>query len=327
MTYALKDELLALASHSQECVRSELAAIVRVASMTPAEVPQQVLSVDFPTRAIAEYVQQLFVQEFGVRNTTMKDIPGTGRKPARFELHVHDKVPTIVRELGLVTRSGFLVKGMPPAVVTGTISDAEAAWRGALLARGSITDPGRSSALEVVCPCAEVAMAFVGFGRRLNVACKAKETRGADRVVVRDADSVAALLTRLGAHSSRIMWEDHRLTRQASAPNNRLANFDDANTRRSARAAEHSAARAQRALEILAEDVPAHLAEAGALRVEHRQASLEELGHLADPPLTKDAIAGRIRRLFSMADKRAKDLGIPDTQAAVRALEEDADNE
>ena len=56
---------------------------------------------------------------------------------------------------------------------------------------------------------------------------------------------------------------------------------------------------------------------AGKLRVEHRQASLEELGRLADPPMTKDAVAGRIRRLLSMADRKAKQDGIPDTESAV----------
>ena len=48
-----------------------------------------------------------------------------------------------------------------------------------------------------------------------------------------------------------------------------------------------------------------------------RQASLEELGRLADPPMTKDAVAGRIRRLLSMADRKAKVEGIPDTESAV----------
>ena len=33
--------------------------------------------------------------------------------------------------------------------------------------------------------------------------------------------------------------------------------------------------------------------------------------------MTKDAIAGRIRRLLAMADKRAQDLGIPGTEANV----------
>ena len=78
-----------------------------------------------------------------------------------------------------------------------------------------------------------------------------------------------------------------------------------------------ASARVERALEILAWDAPEHLLVAGRLRLEYGQASLEELGQRADPPMTKDAVAGRIRRLLAMADKRAKDLGIPDTESAV----------
>ena len=67
------------------------------------------------------------------------------------------------------------------------------------------------------------------------------------------------------------------------------------------------------------DDIPEHLLEAGRLRLEHKQASLEELGQLADPPMTKDAVAGRIRRLLAMADKRAADLGVPNTEANLTA--------
>lgn len=107
------------------------------------------------------------------------------------------------------------------------------------------------------------------------------------------------------------------MRREVRATANRLANFDDANLRRSARAAVAAGARVQRALEILGEDIPDHLRTAGELRVQHKQASLEELGRLADPPMTKDAVAGRIRRLLAMADKRAAELGIPDTEASL----------
>jgi len=68
-------------------------------------------------------------------------------------------------------------------------------------------------------------------------------------------------------------------------------------------------------MEILGDDVPDHLGEAGQLRLKHKQASLEELGQLASPPMTKDAVAGRIRRLLALADKRAGDQGIPGTEA------------
>jgi DNA-binding protein WhiA len=107
------------------------------------------------------------------------------------------------------------------------------------------------------------------------------------------------------------------MRREVRATANRLANFDDANLRRSARAAVAASARVGRALEILGDTIPDHLKEAGALRLSHGQASLEELGSLANPPMTKDAIAGRIRRLLAMADKKASDLGIPDTEAGL----------
>ena len=136
-------------------------------------------------------------------------------------------------------------------------------------------------------------------------------------MVIRDGEAIGALLTRMGAQMTRLEWDEKRLRREARASQNRLANFDDANLRRSARAAVTAAARVHRAMEILGDDVPEHLAEAGNLRVKYRQASLEELGRLGDPQMTKDAVAGRIRRLLSMADKRAEELGIPDTSEGI----------
>ena len=232
-------------------------------------------------------------------------------------LRVANDGEALARQTGLLDMRGRPVRGLPAQVVGGGIGDAEAAWRGAFLAHGSLTEPGRSSALEVSCPGPEAALALVGAARRLGVSAKAREVRGADRVVVRDGEAIGALLTRMGAQDTRLVWEERRLRREVRATANRLANFDDANLRRSARAAVAAAARVERALEILGDTVPDHLASAGKLRVEHRQASLEELGRLADPPMTKDAVAGRIRRLLSMADRKAKVEGIPDTESAV----------
>jgi DNA-binding transcriptional regulator WhiA len=54
------------------------------------------------------------------------------------------------------------------------------------------------------------------------------------------------------------------------------------------------------------------------LRVQNKQASLEELGQLHDPPLTKDA-SPVDPRLLATADKRAGDLGHPNTEASLSA--------
>ena len=98
---------------------------------------------------------------------------------------------------------------------------------------------------------------------------------------------------------------------------NRLATFDDANLRRTAEAAGATTARVSRAVHILGDSAPDHLVAAGALRLHHRHASLGELGCLADPPLSKDAVAGRLHRLVAMADRAAHELGIPDTASAI----------
>jgi hypothetical protein len=115
-------------------------------------------------------------------------------------------------------------------------------------------------------------------------------------------------------------WDELRSRREIRGVANRLANFDDANLRRSAQAAIAAGARVQRALEILGDQAPAHLQYAGELRLQHKDASLDELGHLAAPPMTKDAVAGRIRRLLATADKRAGELGIPDTESVIADL-------
>ena len=167
-------------------------------------------------------------------------------------------------------------------------------------------------------------MALVGAAHRLGIAAKAREVRGVHRVVIRDGEAIRTALHTMGATNAAAEWEELRQRREVRAGVNRLVNFDDANLRRSAQAAVAACARVERALSILGPDVPDHLREAGELRIAHRESSLDELGHHADPPLTKDAVAGRIRRLLAMADKRAAEEGIPGTEAGIpsEALDE-----
>ena len=140
----------------------------------------------------------------------------------------------------------------------------------------------------------------------MGIPAKSREVRGVERVVIRDGDAISQMLARMGAHASVLVWEERRTRREVRATANRLANFDDANLRRSARAAVAASQRVERALEILGDDVPDHLAAAGRLRMEHRQSSSRNSGRWRTRLMTKDAIAGRIRRLLGLADRRAR---------------------
>lgn len=317
MTAAVKDELSRLSVTKGCCRKAEASALLRFAGGLHIVGGRIVVEAELDAGATARRLRKDIAEVFGHDSELTLLSPGGLRKAQRYVVRVVKEGEALARQTGLIDGRGRPVRGLPPTVVSGATCDAEAAWRGAFLAHGSLTEPGRSSALEITCPGPEAALALVGAARRLGIASKAREVRGVDRVVVRDGDAIGALLTRLGAHESVLAWEERRMRREVRATANRLANFDDANLRRSARAAVAAAARVTRALEILGDEVPDHLLEAGRLRIEHGQASLEELGSLANPPMTKDAVAGRIRRLLAMADKRAHDLGIPDTEAGL----------
>ncbi|MEV6243489.1 DNA-binding protein WhiA [Lentzea sp. NPDC051838] len=319
MTSAVKDELSRLAVSKTCCRRAEVSSLLRFAGglhiVSGRVVVEAELDLGSAARRLLKEIQALYGHHAEVFTIQSNGL----RKGTRYVVRVVKDGEGLARQTGLLDPRGRPVRGLPAPVVSGGVCDAEAAWRGAFLAHGSLTEPGRSSSLEITCPGPEAALALVGAARRMGIASKSREVRGAERVVIRDGDAIGAMLTKLGAHDSVLAWEERRMRREVRATANRLANFDDANLRRSARAAVAAAARVARALEILGPEAPDHLAAAGHLRLAHRQASLEELGQLSDPQMTKDAVAGRIRRLLAMADKRAKDLGLPDTESAVTA--------
>ena len=317
MTSAVKDELARVELNKTCCRKAEVSALLRFAGGLHLVAGQIVVEAELDAGQIARRLRKDIVELYG-HDAEMSVLQGSGiRKGARYVVRVVQGGDVLPKQTGLIDSAGRPIRGLPPSVVGGGICDAEAAWRGAFLAHGSLTEPGRSSALEITAPGPEAALALVGAARRLDVVAKAREVRGVDRVVIRDGDAIGALLTRLGAHTAVMAWEERRMRREVRATANRLANFDDANLRRSAQAAVAAGARVARAMEILGNEIPDHLKAAGDLRITHKQASLEELGALSDPPLTKDAIAGRIRRLLAMADKRANELGIPTTEASL----------
>ncbi len=317
LTAQVKDELARLKVEKTSCRKAEVAATLRFAGGLHIISGRIVIEAELDTAAAAARLRQSITEVYGHTSELITVSGGGLRRGARYVVRVVADGESLARQSGLLDYRGRPVRGLPPQIVSAGVAEAEAAWRGAFLAHGSLTEPGRSSALEVTCPGPEAALALVGSARRLGITAKAREVRGVDRVVIRDGDAISALLTKLGAHEVVKVWEERRQRREVRGTANRLANFDDANLRRSARAAVAAGARVERAFEILGDDLPDHLRQAGQLRLAHKQASLEELGQLADPPLTKDAVAGRIRRLLATADKRAKDLGIADTESGL----------
>ena len=209
-------------------------------------------------------------------------------------------------QTGLYSRyTKNMVLGLPSDIINGKIAQIKSAWRGAFLANGRLSDPGKASYLEIVCPNHEAALALVSTARRLGITAKPRKLRSSD------ASPCAIPTHRTYAHSYGCAALRTRVDRKAfrrrssgqSQPSGQLRRRQHASQRQ---AAAEACDKVRQAFEILGDDIPDNLKSAGQLRLDHADASLEQLGRLADPPITKDAIAGRIRRLLQLAEKTKK---------------------
>lgn len=319
LTADVKEELARVEVSKTSVRAAELASILRFAGGLHIISGRIAIEAELDSPTIVRRVTRDLAELYGVRADVSAIAASGVRRTNQYLVRVLDGGETLARQTGLLDARRRPVRGLPNRLTTGSRDEVAAVWRGAFLASGSLTDPGRSAALEITCPGNETAMAIVGAAGRLGISAKAREVRGVHRVVVRDGEAISAMLQVMGASGTVRNWEELRQRREVRATANRLVNFDDANLRRSAQAAVAACARVERAMELLGDGIPDHLKYAGELRLAHRDASLDELGHHADPPMTKDAVAGRIRRLLAMADKRAAELGVPGTEASLPA--------
>ncbi|RBP98010.1 DNA-binding protein WhiA [Bifidobacterium aemilianum] len=303
----VKHELAAIETDLPAAKMAQASTMMRFAGGLRPVNNQAIIRAQFDSSEAAQWLQSTigsyFQRESSIKQITRQAPNG---KLIHYDLEVTRGATALALQAGLLDRRMKLVKGLPADIVSGNIAQIKAAWRGAFLARGAVSDPGKASYLEIVCPSHEAALALQGMARRLGVTAKARQLRSSERVTLKDPDSIERMLILMGAPRSAREWTGKRSDGEARGKANRLANFDDANMRRSAKAAAEAGEKVRQAFKILGDDIPDNLRAAGKLRLDHPDASLEELGRLADPPITKDAIAGRIRRLLQLADKTEK---------------------
>ncbi len=318
MMAAVADELSRLPVTKACCRRAETITVLRFAGTVHQQPGRWRIEIDLDTPLLARRLGVAIRTLYGYP-TQLHALPPFGDATAtryRLQVSAPADAAALARRTGLADPRGQLVRGLPAPLIAGGVCDAAAIWRGAFLVAGSLSEPHRSPALDIVCPTPETAMALTGTARRLGITTKTKHIRDTDRVTVREPDAITALLTHIGAPNTAAAWTQQRTHHRQHSPTTRRPGFDDANHTRATLAAADAAARVDRALDILGE-VPEHLAAVAAMRMTHREVSLEALGQLMNPPMTKDAVAGRIRRLLALADTTAHRTGIPDTTTAL----------
>ena len=175
--------------------------------------------------------------------------------------------------------------------------------RGAFLAGGSVTDPGKGYHLELATTHQAVARETELIVREvMDFTPKTAARGGAQVLYLKQSEQISDFLTRLGAPVAAMGIMEARLEKELNNKVNRRCNCDDANTSKVVEAAQEQLAviRVLRERGIL-EGLPEKLKQAALAREQNPSGSLTELAAMMEPPITKPAMNNRMKKLAAIA--------------------------
>ena len=175
--------------------------------------------------------------------------------------------------------------------------------RGAFLAGGSVTDPGKGYHMELATSHQCVARETELIIREvMDFAPKTALRGGAQVLYLKQSEQISDFLTCLGAPVAAMGIMEARLEKELNNKVNRRCNCDDANTSKVVEAAQEqlSVIRILREKGIL-DGLPEKLKQAALAREQNPSASLTELAAMMEPPITKPAMNNRMKKLAAFA--------------------------
>ena len=309
-TAEVKDELSRIEPKRQCCLKAELAALVRIEGTLYFSGPNRYrLEVATETAPVARAVIKLLHGIYGLK---------TELTVRRSVLHKTNNylitVPTqphlseALDELGIVGDDGFSL-GIDPRLVKKDCC-AISYLRGAFLCGGFVADPHGDFHFELTAETEQLAEDLVKLMARFEVEARLAKRRGTYAVYLKGAEPIVNFLALVGAHRALLRTEDVRIIKSMRNDVNRLVNAEIANQQKTAEAAVYQVEAINSLLAVRGiENLPPALAELAELRLANPEASLRELGELADPPLTKSAVYHRVRRIEEMAAELAAEGG------------------
>ncbi len=297
LSEALRDELAQIAPRSGCCRQAELSALFHASGAWHLRAAAVAVQLDLASSAAARRAFAL-LRDLGVRSEIRTYRRRSFDRATRYQLHVEvdTHALTVLREAGVLSASRAPLE-RPPKRVVGRSCCRGAYLRGALLGSGSLSGP-RDPHLELRASGIAGARFIAELAAREDVRLAVLERRGHAVAYAKGHEAIYDLLALAGASDVVLRLEEHAVVAATRARANRLANADEANLVRAARAA-HVQLEAIRSLDL--DSLPSYLAEMAELRLRHPSASLRELGAKARPPLSKAAAHRRLRAIVEFA--------------------------
>lgn len=210
--------------------------------------------------------------------------------------------PAFLKAMGMMDENASLRSATPRLSLT-RLCCMRAFLRGAMLGGGTMSSPEQGYHLEIPCRNSEVQAMMTKCVQRIGLPIRLSQRRDHTYLYFKQSDQIVDFLTALGASGSVMQIEDLRVKRQVMSTVNRAMNCDSANLQKQMNASQLQLEAIHRLMDSdRLQTLPPSLQQIAQLRVQHPDASLQELGEMLDPPIGKSGVNHRMRRLMTYVD-------------------------
>ncbi len=179
--------------------------------------------------------------------------------------------------------------------------------RGAFLVCGSITDPEKDYHIEFNVAKAKLCDDLMQIITDMGLKAKKIIRNNSYVIYSKEAESIEDFIGNMGANNAFMHIMQTRAMKDIKNQINRRSNFESANMSRSIEAGLKQVAVIEEILEsIKLDDMTDDLSSLCSLRLENPDISLDELGKMMNPPLSRSAVSRRFKKLEKIAQELKK---------------------
>lgn len=307
-----KNELSRIIPEKKCCQLAEVAGFIRMCGTIQLS-GQRKLSLKLITEnpAAARKIIKLLKMYFDIHIDLVISQSKMLKKHHYYELIItHDmKADNILRKIGiLVERDGWydIDYSIPEKIIKKRCCK-RAYLRGAFLGSGSVTDPGKAYHLEIVTNNSMLSEDIKSLLNYFNLNAKIVTRKKNFVIYLKEGEQIVDFLNIIGAYNTLMDLENIRIVKEMRNKVNRLVNCETANLNKIVDTSVRQMSNIQyieetRGLKIL----PSKLREIAELRLEHSEASLQELGEMLNPPVGKSGVNHRMKKIEEIAEKIRK---------------------
>lgn len=305
----IKSELAQIMPDKRCCMLAEIAGVLRTCgSIRLAGLNKVNYRLVTENAAAARKIIKLMKEYFGVKLELVISKNMMLKKNNFYEMIITEdmRCQEILRETGILkVKDGFNVfdYGVDESLIKKKCCK-KAFLRGAFLGSGSITDPEKAYHMEIITANPVLAKDIIKLMAQFKLKAKDITRKDSTVVYIKDSSQISDFLNITGAHKALLELENVKLMKEMLNMTNRLVNCDNANMDKTIAASEKQIAAIEKIFKIKGpEFLPVKLREIAFLRLEEREASLQELGAMMDPPLGKSGVSHRLAKIVEIAGK------------------------